>query len=291
MKNILITGASGFVGTHLISRLKREGFIVLALGDSDGSITDEKTLSLYENKTISHVFHLAAKTYVPESWEKPKLFYDVNVGGTLNVLEFCRKKQCRLTYVSSYLYGVPEKLPINENSPLLPGSPYAHSKYLAEKLCEFYADAYGVGITILRPFNIFGEGQSERFLIPSLIKQALSKGDVIKAQDLAPKRDYLYISDFVEALLSTIGRHKKNCSIYNIGAGYSLSVNEIISVIQRMTGSRKKVVSKNIRRKNEILDVVADIRKVKKELSWRPKTSFCDGIVNILAKPIVFKCK
>lgn len=279
MKKVLITGSRGFVGSALRERLLSEGYRVLEM-DLDYDITMPESFSRFDEEKPDHVFHLAGKTFVPESWEDPLSFYRTNVSGTMNVLDFCRKNGASLTYVSAYLYGQPERLPISENHTIKPNNPYAHSKYLAEQLCEFYAKEFGVKTFIIRPFNIYGPSQSSKFLIPHIIRQALEE-DEIKVKNLEPKRDFLFIDDLIEVLFMSMSSDK-GFAVYNIGSGSSLSVAEIIGIVQEVTGFDKKVVSENEIRKNEINDVVADISKAEEELGWLPEFNFKAGIVRIL---------
>lgn len=280
MKNILVTGSSGFIGKELVKILLKKGFRVIELNSSDGNILELNLIERYKNEIIDHIFHLAAKTFVPDSWENPTSFYTTSVMGTNNILELCRDKKASLTFVSAYLYGEPEKLPISEDDKIKSNNPYAHSKYLAEELCRFYAEYYNVKITIARPFNIYGKNQKEIFLIPHIINQVL-KNDVINVKDLYPKRDYIYLNDLVVGLLKTVDS-KEHFSIYNFGSGSSLSVKNIIDIIQKIAKTTKEVHSEKQERQNEIMDVIADISKAKQELNWEPKYSFEDGIQEIL---------
>ena len=128
-----------------------------------------------------------ARTFVPDSWDDPQAFCQTNVLGTVNVLEFCRKKRIPMTYVSAYVYGHPDSLPIARDSAIRPSNPYALTKRLAEEACEFYASAYDLPVTTIRPFNVYGIGQAEHFLIPAIISQALDSGEKIVVKDLAPE--------------------------------------------------------------------------------------------------------
>ena len=171
-KRILVTGASGFVGSHLTDELKREGAEVLAVdvhGKNPIDIRDgQKIRDLGSGiGKLDLVYHLAALMFVPYSFENPREIYDVNVLGTLNILELCRVHSVsRIIFASSYVYGPPSYLPIDEGHPLHPNSPYARSKIMGEGLCRAYHEDYGMQFNILRPFNIYGEGQGDNFFIP-----------------------------------------------------------------------------------------------------------------------------
>jgi nucleoside-diphosphate-sugar epimerase len=280
MKTILVTGSSGFIGSALVNQLKFIGFNVLEFNSSMGNISKYNFLKEYKNKNIKHIFHLAAKTFVPDSWENPIDFYETSVIGTGNVLELCRDENIALTFISAYLYGLPEKMPISEDDKVKSNNPYAHSKYLAEELCKFYSEYYGVRVTIARPFNIYGKKQKDIFLIPYIIKQILND-NTIKVKDLNPKRDYIYLDDLIDGLVKTL-YYNKQFSIYNFGSGTELSVNEIIQIIQRVASTNKKIISQNHERRNEIMNVIADISKAKNDLDWTPKYSFENGIREIL---------
>jgi len=276
VRKTLVLGATGFIGNALVKRLVHEGQDVIGIG-SECDIAERSCLERFVDTEITNVFHLAAKTFVPESWQDPERFYRTNVMGTVNVLEFCRIHGLPLVYVSAYIYGRPEHLPIGEKDRVLPNNPYAHSKYMAEQLCEFYSREFGVQVLVLRPFNAFGPGQSERFLIPHIIRQALNS-DVIRLMSLSPRRDYIYIDDLVTALVASMKVPCSGFEILNIGSGYSLSVREVVDTVLGVIGQEKKVISDEVERKNEIDDVVADISRAQKVLGWQPKTAFSEGI-------------
>jgi len=280
MSKILVTGSTGFIGKRLVKNLKKYKYDVIELNSEKGDISDLDLSSVYKYDDISHIFHLASATYVPLSWEKPSLFYKSSVIGTNNVLELCRKKESTFTYVSAYLYGEPKKLPISEDHILQPNNPYAHSKFLAEELCRFYSEFYDLKVVIARPFNIYGENQKTNFLIPKIIDQVINS-DKISVMDLYPKRDFLYVDDLVDGLVKTIDV-KNKFSIYNFGSGVSHSVKEIIKIIQKVAKTDKTIISNNVKRKNEINNVVADISKAKNELNWQPRYSLEQGIENII---------
>ncbi|BCZ48622.1 NAD-dependent dehydratase [Clostridium gelidum] len=279
MKQILITGSNGFIGSKLKSRLIELNYDIIEFNSSDGDISDFNSIKNINFENIYHIFHLAAKIFVPNSWINPQEYYKVNSFGTVNILEFCKRYNKSLTFISSYIYGQPERLPISEEDKLNPNNPYAHSKFMAEQFCEFYAKQFNVDIAVIRPFNVYGEGQNKKFLIPLIIDQALND-DEIKIKDLSPKRDYIFLDDLIEALILTI--NKKGYSIYNIGSGNSISVKQIIDVVQEVLSINKPIISEDIKRKNEIFDVIANIGKANNELNWFPKHSFIDGIRKII---------
>jgi nucleoside-diphosphate-sugar epimerase/sulfatase maturation enzyme AslB (radical SAM superfamily) len=273
---VLVTGAGGFVGRSLCRRLTEAGSRLFEINSENGGVYLLDNLMALTGKGIRHVFHLAGKTFVPESWEHPELYYQVNTVGTQNVLEFCRRTGCSLTFISSYLYGIPDRLPIDENAALRSNSPYAHSKLLAEELCRFYAEHYGVVCVILRPFNIYGPGQGSRMLIPHILQQVLAGGE-LHVSDLTPRRDYLYVEDFVDALLLT-RPVARGVSCFNVGSGTAFSVEEIVALIQELAGTRLPVVSDGKPRPNEIPEVRADIGLLKQTVGWSPQTTFEAGL-------------
>ena len=278
MTKILVTGANGFIGKFLCKKLKS---LQMETMEFSGDICDTQSFESLQNKDISHCFHLAAKTFVPDSWLNPEAFIKTNVSGTQNILNFCKNENISLTYISAYIYGVPTEIPISENTRARPNNPYALSKYLAERLCYFYASKYNISTTIIRPFNLYGPGQNEKFLIPSIIKQVINSKE-ISVSDLLPKRDYVFIEDVVDALAATLVK-KKNYAVYNIASGVSYSVKEVIDIIQQIAKTDKKIVSKNAERFNEIPNTIANIKHSKDELGWYPQYSFTEGIIKTLS--------
>jgi nucleoside-diphosphate-sugar epimerase len=273
MSKILVTGANGFVGKILCNTLKQLNYEVIELHSSAGDIKDSSTWE--DLPACDTVIHLAAKTFVPDSWKYPDLFLETNTLGTLRALEYCRKNGSSMVFISSYLYGNPANLPITETAPIYTPNPYALSKKTAEDICRFYAESYQVNSTILRLFNLYGYGQSENFLIPEIILQVL-KGKEIHVKDLEPKRDYIFITDFIDAIVRSIEMNK--FEIINIGSGLSYSVAEIIQMIQDICGSKLAVISSSEKRRAEIMDTVADISKAKEILKWTPTTSMYEGL-------------
>src|ERR1700675_1602021 len=216
-KSILVTGADGFIGSHLVEALRAAGHLVWTHSTREGDIRD---CSL-RFEGVGHVFHLAARTFVPDSWTAPLSFYEVNLLGTVNVLEFCRAQAASVTLMSSYVYGPPARLPISEDEPLRAFNPYSHTKILAEETALYYQRQFAVPVTIVRPFNVYGPGQDRRFLIPKILTQAADPGQsAIVVADLRPRRDYLFIADLVDLLTRTAFRRAGG--VFNAGSGSSL---------------------------------------------------------------------
>jgi nucleoside-diphosphate-sugar epimerase len=286
MKNeILITGATGFLGRHLVVALESQGHVVRTHSSADGDIAN-CPLAM---QGVNHVFHLAGKSYVPESWQNPAAFYHTNVMGTVNVLEHCRRNQAAITLVSSYVYGQPQQLPITENHPLVATNPYSHTKILAEHTARFYEQHFGLPLVIMRPFNIYGPGQRHSFLVPSIVRQLLDPSvAVIHVKDLRPKRDYLYVEDAVRLLLATLRPGVRG--VYNMGSGRSASVAEVAQLISNTAGICKPVVSDDEPRPGELMDVVADTSRAAAEFNWLPRTSLAEGIAAVVAAQRATRC-
>lgn len=267
--NIVISGSQGFIGKHLLQELRRNTNIHLH------EIDIMQGYNLCEWESIKHIkkfdlfIHLANKVFVPDSFIKPQEFYSTNFNSTLNALELCRLNNAKMIYISSYVYGKPRYLPIDENHILQSYNPYSNSKIICEKLCKGYFEDFNVPILIIRPFNIFGPGQSKDFLIASLFKQA-NEGS-IEVNDIRPKRDYLYIKDFISFLLAVVEKGFTKYEIYNIGAGESISVEDLIKKIIKLHNGNVQFFNRNKHRDYEIMDIIADISRAKSVFGWSPK--------------------
>ncbi len=270
--DILVTGNTGFIGRNLTPVLAARGYSVRGFNSSQGNISRDSL----PDERVRHVVHLAGRSFVPESWQTPSLFYETNVLGTVNVLDFCRRQGAALTLISSYVYGQPKRLPIREDDPLEAVNPYAHSKILAEEAAAFYARYFNVRVTVIRPFNLYGAGQDRRFLIPALIEQAIDPSvQIIEVADGRPKRDFLHITDFVDLLVATISHPG---GIYNAGSGVSVSVEDLARIVCAAAGVEKHFVSRQEHRPNEILDVVADVSRASRDFGWAPRIPLNEGI-------------
>ena len=272
-ETILVTGSDGFIGRVLCARLDDQGFRVLRHDRSAGDIVTARL----SYTGVRHVFHLAARTFVPEAWESPAAFYLTNVGGTANVADFCRVSGASLTLMSSYVYGRPRSSPIAEDHPVEASNPYAHTKILAEDVARYFAGQFRLDVTVVRPFNVYGPGQAARFLIPTLIAQAVDpRSAEISIADDRPRRDYVFVEDVADLLLRT--RDLRGFRVYNAGSGHSSSPRELADLIGAATGVRKPVVSRGELRADEILDTVADTSRARRELGWTPRTSLEEGL-------------
>ena len=278
---IAVTGGSGFVGTYLMKELKKRGENVINLDISKGiDITEwEKIKNI---KKFDLIFHLAAKSFVPESYKNPREFYYNNVIGTLNILELCRKHNAKIIFASSYVYGTPRYFPIDEDHPIQGFNPYAQSKIIGENICEGYHRDFNIPVVIMRPFNIYGPGQNINFLIPTIIEQA-KKGRII-LKNSKPKRDYVYIDDVIDAYIKCLEYDDTSFKIFNIGSGMSYSVMELAEIVAENYRNEIKISFSEESRKNEIMNTVADISNIQKLLGWKPKIDLNKGIARVVER-------
>ena len=270
---VLVTGATGFIGRHLVAQLEKMGKQVVCASRATGFDVTRDRLPL---KGVTHVFHLAARIGVEEAWRVPIDYLNTNALGTARVIDQCRGR-CSMTFVSAYVYGNPRRLTIRESDPVDVQNPYALSKLLGEQICAFYARFYEVPIVALRPFNIYGPGQDSRLVIPHIVEQFLdSRRRVVLVKDLAPSRDYVYISDAVEGII--LGSQAASGSVFNIGSGTTYTVEEIITRVSKISGIRKPYHATGRKRPREIDRTCADITAFRKAVGWRPEISFDTGL-------------
>ena len=277
MKKILITGSEGFVGKNLIRYLKNYSFQIIETKDKSFDLKLNESWKQIEK--CDYLIHLAGKSFVPKSWEEPARFIENNILLITNALEYCRVNKTKLIFLSSYLYGNCKKMPIKENAPIEATNPYALSKLLSEKLCYFYKNNFQVNNIILRVFNLYGPGQPKEYLLSKITNQVRYE-NLIKVDDLSPKRDYVYIDDLCSAIVKAIN-YKGKEHIFNIGSGKSYSVKEVIDFIQNIYGTSFNIKEKKLIRKNEILNTIADINLAKKELEWFPIYERKEGLKKI----------
>ena len=278
MSRVLLTGSTGFIGKFAKIRLLDDGHDVFEFKDYKGDITDPCVWEKIPKVDI--VIHAAALTFVPDSWTYSYDFFNVNFMGTICALEYCKKFKARLIFFSSYLYGNQKIIPIVEEAELNCLNPYSLSKKLGEDACKFYSDNYSISVSVIRPFNIYGPGQNDIFLIPQLLKQIINGKEVI-VKDLKPKRDYVYIHDLID-LISKIIDKDFRFIVVNAGSGVSYSVIEIINIIQGIVGSNLEITSTDQNRNAEINNSLADITKAYEYFNWKPQWTFSAGIIDIL---------
>lgn len=311
--NILVTGACGFIGSHLVEKLVKQNHNVQAFTfynakssygwlDSidkkilknldliSGDIRDFDFLRQH-TKRVDVIFHLAALIGIPYSYRAVKSYIDTNVTGTFNILNAAKINNVSKTIItsSSEVYGTAKKVPISEDHPLNAQSPYAASKIAGDQLGLSFHKSYGLDVTILRPFNTFGPRQSARAIIPTIITQVLQNKKMIKLGNLTPTRDFTYVEDTVEAFLKIIKTNKTSGEIINIGNKFEISIKDIIKIIKKDFGYKFEVVldEKRVRdKKSEVYRLFSSNNKAARVLKWFPKYSGKKGFIKGLGKTI-----
>ncbi len=278
---IAITGAGGFLGKALTALLKKNNFEVVSISRSSGvDITKAETLTTIPD--FDCLIHLAAHTFVPDSYNNTAAFFSINLNGTLNALELCKKRNARFIFSGSYVYGQPNYLPVDENHPINMWNPYASSKIICEQLCHVYNKEFQVPVDILRIFNIYGPGQNSSFLIPKII-EGVFKGQ-LNLETLTPRRDFIYVNDVCNAFLQCLLIHseEQTFNVYNIGSGSSYSVQQIVDKVISFTGLNPTISCNEKRRAVEVEDVKADNSKIKRDKKWHPSVSFDQGLKDMI---------
>lgn len=299
MKTVLVTGGAGFLGSHLVERLLKEGFQVRILDNfssgkkenipyfKDGSLEviegDLRDKRLVEKVVggMDFIFHLAALTSVPLSLKEPRLCAEINVLGSLNLIEAAIKKGVKkfVFASSSAVYGEAKSLPVREETPLNPLSPYALSKLTVEKYLEFYfQDLPSVS---LRFFNVFGEKQDPNSdyaaVIPCFISRLKENKELIVYGDGKQTRDFLYVADAVEAFLLALKKEKLPVRIFNIGSGRKISLNELVSVLNKVAG-KKAELKYAPPRAGDIKHSQANIKQAREFLGFEPRWSLLESL-------------
>ena len=272
---IAVTGSSGFTGKKLVKHLQYLNHEVIKI-DLEEGIDATNYNDLKEIPKFDILYHLAAKSFVPDSYLKPLDFYKVNFNSTLNTLELCRNFNAKYIFISSYVYGNPQYLPIDEHHPITSFNPYADTKIIGENLCRSYHKYFNLNVTIVRPFNIYGPEQTHNFLIPFIFNQAV-KGK-IELSDPNPKRDLIFIDDLIELYASLIAYDNSKLEIFNAGYGISYSVREIVEYIANLFPSPIEVNFLNKIRPNEVADSVSNNVKAKTLLNWKPQIDLPQGL-------------
>jgi UDP-glucose 4-epimerase len=305
--NVLVTGADGFIGSHLTEMLVRAGANVTALAlynsfDSHGWLDDlpreiREELRLvrgdvrdgaFIGSTVAGhdvVFHLAALIAIPHSYVAAQSYVDTNVVGTLNVLEAARVHGVqRVVHTStSEVYGTAIVTPIDESHPLQGQSPYSASKIGADMMAEAFARSYDLPVVILRPFNTYGPRQSERAVIPTVIRQVLDdNAKKIRIGDLTPRRDFTFVED-TAAVFLTVGIDDRIAfgTPYNAGSGRSVTVSEVIDLVQSIAGTDKPIEQDAMRVRpinSEVRVLLADASRLTAATGWFPQVALRDGL-------------
>lgn len=299
---VVVTGAGGFIGSHLTEELARRGARVRALvrynsrghwgflekpprgvevrpGDvTDASFVDE----LIAGQDV--VFHLAALIGIPYSYVAPNSYVAVNVQGTLNVLQACRRRRVgKLVHTStSEVYGTALYTPIDEKHPLQGQSPYSATKIAADHLAESFHRSFGLPVAVARPFNTYGPRQSARAVIPTIITQVLRDKTEIELGDPSPIRDFNYVADTVAGFIAVAQSPRSVGQVVNLGSGRPISVGAAAARVFELTGRRVRIIQdrKRVRpAKSEVRELLCDNGKARRLLGWRPRWSLDEGLV------------
>lgn len=278
-RTIAITGASGFLAAPLSEALKREGARIVPVDVQTGcNILDFADLQALP--PFDSMVHLAARTFIPLSFEESRSFYEVNLMGTVNCLEVCKQRRARLVFASTYVYGTPNYLPVDEKHPVEKWNPYSTSKILGEELCEAYSLHFGISVRILRLFNLYGPGHATHFLIPKIV-EGVRAGRIDLASS-KPKRDYVYVKDVVDAFVRCVCGEWEGFERFNVGTGKSYSVEEVVGLVQKAMGREVPVQYQEEERPGEVMEVLADISLIRERLGWSPRYDLEEGLRDYL---------
>ena len=303
-KKVLVTGAGGFVGSHLVEALVRKGANVTALvhynSRNDWGMLENVSKRVLDavkvvagdlrdtdcvRKVVSGqqvVFHLGALIGIPYSYVNPRDVIDTNVNGTLNILSAAGDFEVdKIIHTStSEIYGTAQYVPMDEEHPSHPQSPYAASKLGADLLALSFYHSFDLPVGVIRPFNIYGPRQSARAVIPSIITQALSKGK-ISLGSLTSTRDLTFVQDSVQGFIAFAECEKTTGEVVNLGSGFEVSINQIVELVSDCLGKRIEVIKEKERirpKKSEVERLFSDLSKAKSLFGWHPKTDLDAGI-------------
>lgn len=305
MKNVLVTGADGFIGSHLAETLVRRGYHVRAmvlynsfdswgwLDESPREIRDAIDVvagDVRDNgfvrsamKGQDAVMHLAALIAIPYSYVAPQSYVDVNVTGTLNIVSAARDfETAKVVHTStSECYGTAQFVPITEEHPLVGQSPYAASKIGADQIALSFHRSFAVPVTVARPFNTYGPRQSARAVIPTTITQIASGKTEIELGALSPTRDFNFVQDTVDGLIAILNARGTDGETINLGSGHEISIGDLVELIASVMNKKVRVVSKAERmrpEKSEVERLLADASKAKRMTGWTPSLAGREGL-------------
>ncbi len=308
MKRILVTGADGFIGSHLTEELVKKGYDVKAFvyynsfntwGWLDSLSRDIKDhIDIFQGDIrdpngvaealggCDAVFHLAALIAIPFSYHSPDTYVDTNIKGTLNVLQAARKKGTRTLVTStSEVYGTAQYVPIDELHPYQGQSPYSATKIGADRLAESFYRSFGLPITIVRPFNTFGPRQSARAVIPTIITQLLAGKREIKLGSLTPTRDFNYVKDTANGFISIYESDKTIGEEINIATQKEISIGQLAEELIRQINPDAKIICDEQRlrpEKSEVNRLLGCNKKILKLTSWKPQYTFEEGLAETI---------
>jgi UDP-glucose 4-epimerase len=302
---VLVTGADGFIGSHLVERLVEVGASVRAfcLYNPQGSLGwldtipldvrhelevvlgDIRDPAVVESacKSVDVVFHLAALISIPYSYAAPTSYVDTNVGGTLHVLEAARHGDVgRVVHTStSEVYGTPAVTPIRETHALCAQSPYAATKIAADQLAIAYYHSFQTPVVVLRPFNTYGPRQSTRAVVSTILLQLLDGAEELSLGRLDPKRDFTYVTDTVRGLILAGATPGIEGDVIQLGTGRALSIGDVVETACRVVG-RRAVVKQEVARvrppSSEVLILESDPTRARERLGWKPEIVFEEGL-------------
>jgi len=306
---VLVTGAGGFIGSHLTEALVDGGCAVTALVHYDSRADLSNLDFLPQDKFarvkvlagnvedpffanamlegIDVVFHLAALIAIPHSYVAPASYVRTNVDGTLNVLEAARTRGTERVVImsTSEVYGTARYAPINEEHPLQAQSPYSATKIAAEKLAESYWCAFGLPVVVVRAFNTFGPRQSARGVLPTIVSQQLFS-DRVRVGSLTPTRDFLFVRDTAMGLMAVAACDEAVGQVLNLGTGHETSIADVLASVQAITGVNKPVDvdDDRVRPKNsEVQRLLCDFSKARAMTGWAPKFDLASGLREVVA--------
>lgn len=310
---VLVTGADGFIGSHLTEQLIRQGYDVRAFtyynsfnswGWLDYASQDIKSqFDIFTGdirdpygvkqamKGCSHVLHLASLIAIPYSYYSPDTYVDTNIKGTLNVVQAARELEVeKIVHTStSEVYGTAQYVPIDENHPLQGQSPYSASKIGADQIALSFYRSFNTPVSIIRPFNTYGPRQSARAVIPTIISQLASGKTTIKLGAVSPTRDFNYIKDTVNGFISVMLSSKSLGEVINIGSNYEVSIGETANLIAEIMGVNLSIETDEQRlrpEKSEVERLWADNSKALKLLGWIPQYADKEGLKRGLRETI-----
>jgi NAD dependent epimerase/dehydratase len=302
-KNILVTGADGFIGSHLVEMLVKQEARVKALSfynsfNNWGWLEDIDCLKQIEvlngdirdshyckriTKDIDIVFHLAALIAIPYSYVAPSSYVDTNINGTLNIIQASLENNVKkvIHTSTSEVYGTAKYIPIDELHPLQPQSPYSASKIGADSIAMSFYNSFGLPVTIARPFNTYGPRQSARAVIPTIITQIINGAEKIKLGDITPTRDFNYVEDTCRGFIALALSDKTIGEVINVGSNFEISIKDTLEIIKDIMNSDIQFVidKQRIRpKKSEVQRLWCDNTKINKLTGFKPKYSMQDGL-------------